>query len=152
MTGRPSYEPRRWDSFLQQTSGGSTGAESMPACRLRNRFSRANKVMVAPFQGGCACKAVRYEVSSEPFAVMECHCRDCQHSSGGAATVAVVLPKPAFALTKGTPKGYTVTGDNGGAVTRFFCGECGSPPFRPPHHPPIPAVEDGTPDDPPWAP
>ena len=27
--------------------------------------------MVAPFQGGCMCKAVRYEVTAEPFAVMD---------------------------------------------------------------------------------
>jgi hypothetical protein len=106
--------------------------------------------MVAPFQGGCACKAIRYDVSAEPFAVMECHCRDCQYASGGAATVAVVLPKPAFALTKGTPKAYTVTGDNGGAVTRFFCGDCGSPIYSTPHNAPIAVVKAGSLDDPSW--
>ncbi|HEY0301445.1 MAG TPA: GFA family protein [Rhizomicrobium sp.] len=106
--------------------------------------------MVAPFQGGCLCGAIRYESSSEPFAVMECHCRDCQHSTGGASTVAVLLPKPAFALIQGTPKSYTVTGDNGGAVTRFFCAECGSPLYSLPANAPLAVVKAGSMDDPSW--
>ncbi|MEI9885490.1 MAG: GFA family protein [Rhizomicrobium sp.] len=106
--------------------------------------------MVAPFQGGCLCGAVRYESASEPIAVMECHCRDCQRSTGGAGTVAVLLPKPVFALTKGTPKGYTVTGDNGGEVTRFFCAECGSPLYSLPANAPLAVVKAGSLDDPSW--
>jgi hypothetical protein len=106
--------------------------------------------MVAPFQGGCLCGAVRYEASSEPITVMECHCRDCQKSTGGPSTVAVLVPRPAFAVTKGTPKGYTVTGDNGGKVTRFFCGDCGSQIYSQPENAPITVVKAGSMDDSSW--
>jgi len=68
--------------------------------------------MVAPFQGGCRCGAIRYEVSSEPLAVMNCHCRDCQYASGGGFSTVVVIPMAAFRLTKGTPARFTVKGDS----------------------------------------
>jgi hypothetical protein len=106
--------------------------------------------MVAPFSGGCACKAVRYEVSAEPFAVMDCHCRDCQYSSGGACTTAVVVPKAAFRLTKGTPKRYATKGDSGNEIVRNFCGECGSPLYSEPPGGQIWVVKAGSLDDPSW--
>jgi hypothetical protein len=34
--------------------------------------------MPAPFSGGCACGAIRYECSAEPIVMGNCHCRDCQ--------------------------------------------------------------------------
>jgi len=106
--------------------------------------------MVAPFSGGCACQAVRYEVSAEPMAVMDCHCRDCQRASGGATTTAVVIPKPAFKLTKGTPKKYSAKGDSGQPVHRYFCADCGSPLFSEPEIQPIFVVKAGSLDDPSW--
>ena len=39
--------------------------------------------MAAPFSGGCARRAVRYECSAEPLMMGNCHCRDCQRASGG---------------------------------------------------------------------
>src|SRR5208282_1265612 len=75
--------------------------------------ARVENPLVAPFAGGCLCRAVRYEVSAEPLAVMNCHCRDCQYSSGGAYTTAVVVPKAAFRLTKGSPKRFASKGDSG---------------------------------------
>jgi hypothetical protein len=39
--------------------------------------------MKLPFTGGCACGAIRYECNAEPIMMGKCHCRDCQHISGG---------------------------------------------------------------------
>ena len=107
--------------------------------------------MVAPFHGGCMCKAVRYEVTAEPLAVMDCHCRDCQYASGGSHTTAVVLPVAAFKITKGAPTRFTSKGDSGADVTRAFCGTCGSPLFsEPPPGRDIVVVKAGSLDDPSW--
>lgn len=106
--------------------------------------------MVAPFCGGCMCKAIRYEVSMQPMAVMNCHCRDCQYASGGAYTTAVVVPRDAFKLSKGVTKTYSSLGDSGGTVTRHFCGDCGTPMFSAPPRSQIWVIKAGTLDDPSW--
>src|SRR5271168_3055253 len=38
--------------------------------------------MSAAYTGGCACGAVRYEISAEPIFMNDCQCRDCQRTSG----------------------------------------------------------------------
>jgi hypothetical protein len=81
------------------------------------------------FKGRCLCGAVAYESSAEPVAFMLCHCRDCQYISGGEPAAVVVIPKPAFRLTKGTVKSFRVTGDSGAGVVRQFCQACGTPMF-----------------------
>jgi len=106
--------------------------------------------MVAPFEGGCRCGAVRYAVAAEPIAVMDCHCRDCQYASGGACTTAVVVPAAAFRLSKGTPRRYTVQGDSGREVTRGFCETCGAPLFSEPPGGVMVVVKAGSLDDPSW--
>ena len=40
--------------------------------------------MPAPHDGGCACGALRYRLSSDPMFVHCCHCRDCQRQTGTA--------------------------------------------------------------------
>ena len=47
--------------------------------------------MEAPsdFSGGCACGGVRYDCSSAPAAMVNCHCRDCQRAGGGADYVGI---------------------------------------------------------------
>ena len=107
--------------------------------------------MVAPFQGGCACKAVRYKVSSEPVAFMLCHCRDCQYASGGEPAAVVVVPKAAFSLTKGEVKSYGVTGESGNKVVRQFCANCGTPLFSAlDGNPGLWAIKAGSLDDSSW--
>ena len=38
--------------------------------------------MSKPYTGGCACGAIRYEISCEPLVMTDCQCRDCQRESG----------------------------------------------------------------------
>jgi hypothetical protein len=54
-----------------------------------------------------------------------CHCRDCQRCTGSGFATFVVVPEAAFELS-GEPRGFTVTGESGGSVTRSFCPSCGS--------------------------
>ncbi|MBV9044244.1 MAG: GFA family protein [Alphaproteobacteria bacterium] len=106
--------------------------------------------MVAPFQGGCRCGAIRYEVSAEPMATMNCHCRDCQYASGTGFSTVAVVPAAAFKLTKGEPRRFTVKGDSGQDITRCFCEVCGTPLFSEPPGGQIMVVKAGSLDDPSW--
>src|ERR1700745_249546 len=83
--------------------------------------------MVATRTGGCLCGAVCYESEGDPVFSLQCHCRDCQRSSGTAYIAAIRVPAAGFRVTKGTPKRYVATSDAGNQITRAFCGDCGSP-------------------------
>ncbi len=105
--------------------------------------------LTTPFSGGCACGAVRYESSAAPVAMLHCHCRDCQRSSGGPFASFVVVMKDAFRLTKGTLKFYGSPSEKGGKTRRGFCEECGSPvEGTPDTMPDIVAIRVGSLDDP----
>jgi hypothetical protein len=82
--------------------------------------------MSAPFTGGCACGAIRYEVTARPIAMFNCHCRDCQRTTGGTFTPVVYVPAKAFKITKGSPKYYSTPSEMVGHKKRGFCPDCGS--------------------------
>lgn len=85
--------------------------------------------MPAPFSGGCACGAIRYECSVEPIVMGNCHCRDCQRSSGAGYSAAILVPNASVKLVKGEPKYHAVKAASGRTSRRGFCAECGSPLF-----------------------
>jgi hypothetical protein len=82
--------------------------------------------MKIPFTGGCACGAIRYECTAEPVMMLKCHCRDCQHITGGAFAPAVLLPAKAFRLTQGDLSYHFTPSLAGGKHKRGFCTRCGS--------------------------
>jgi hypothetical protein len=84
--------------------------------------------MVAPFSGRCACGQVRYVCSSAPIAMINCHCRDCQQSSGAPFASGVVVNASDVKVT-GTVTTYAVRGSSGNSTVRSFCPQCGSPLF-----------------------
>lgn len=75
--------------------------------------------------GGCFCGAIRYQVTGKPMLKAQCHCRACQHITGGAPNLFMVLPEDGFRYTHGTPKTFQRS-DHPARVTREFCGECGT--------------------------
>src|SRR5687768_1365002 len=81
--------------------------------------------MANNFTGGCLCGQVRYECSADPFFMGNCHCRDCQKSSGGAYEPDIGLPATALKIT-GAVKYYDKKADSGNTLSRGFCPECGS--------------------------
>lgn len=82
--------------------------------------------MNPPFEGGCACGAVRYRCDAKPFLMFQCHCRDCQRASGGPFVAAMLVPANAFRFVKGAPTYYATPSTSGGKHVRGFCGICGS--------------------------
>ncbi|WP_081934161.1 GFA family protein [Massilia sp. 9096] len=84
--------------------------------------------MKIPISGRCACGSIRYTSAREPIAMINCHCSDCQLSSGAPFASGIVV-MAADLRVSGTPKTYAVTASSGGLATRSFCADCGTPLF-----------------------
>lgn len=84
--------------------------------------------MNIPFSGGCACGAIRYTNSREAIAMINCHCQDCQLSSGAPFASGIVVMTADLQIS-GTPKTYAVRASSGELATRNFCSDCGTPLF-----------------------
>jgi len=84
--------------------------------------------MNIPVLGGCACGSIRYACGREPVAMINCHCRDCQISSGAPFASGIVVMTADVEIS-GTPNTYSVRASSGGLTTRSFCSECGTPLF-----------------------
>ena len=78
--------------------------------------------------GGCLCGAIRFETSAEPIFSGNCHCRDCQRSSGSAFTPAIFVPENTVSV-QGTVKFFESKADSGNSISRGFCPNCGSQLF-----------------------
>ncbi|MGI3187169.1 GFA family protein [Nioella aestuarii] len=78
---------------------------------------------------GCMCGAIRLRIEGKPVTVMQCHCSDCQKSSGGGAALIALMRRDDVTLLTGSPEGYSVTGASGGDVRRCFCVSCGAPVY-----------------------
>lgn len=78
--------------------------------------------------GQCLCGAVKYTCSAEPVVSGNCHCRDCQKSSGSAYAPTLFVPAQSISV-QGEIKYYDSVGGSGGKVSRGFCPNCGSQMF-----------------------
>ncbi len=84
--------------------------------------------MNIPFSGGCACGSIRYAYGRKPVAMINCHCRDCQLSSGAPFASGIVVLTADVEIS-GTPKTYSVRASSGSLAARSFCSDCGTPLF-----------------------
>ena len=69
--------------------------------------------MTDPFEGGCACGAVRYRLASAPMFVHCCHCRDCQRQTGSAFVLNALIEADRVIVRTGAPVGVEVPTDSG---------------------------------------
>jgi hypothetical protein len=81
------------------------------------------------YTGGCACGAIRYEISAEPLAMNDCQCRDCQRKSGTGHGSYLTFPDRKAVNLTGQATHWDMIGDSGNAKTRGFCPTCGSPVY-----------------------
>jgi hypothetical protein len=103
---------------------------------------------MASTKGGCMCGAVRYECAADPIFMGNCHCRDCQQSTGGAYTPAIGVPRGAVKIT-GDVRYFESKADSGSMAKRGFCPNCGSRLFSmPPFAPDLMVITAGSLDDP----
>jgi hypothetical protein len=84
--------------------------------------------MGEPYTGGCACGAIRYQISGEPIFSNDCQCRDCQRESGTGHGSHLTFARAGVTLT-GEASHWDMIADSGNVKTRAFCPICGSPVY-----------------------
>ncbi|WP_422019452.1 GFA family protein [Roseibium sp.] len=101
------------------------------------------------FKGGCLCGAIRYEVAAKPVNMWNCHCTDCQKSSGASYATNVFVKVADLTITKGEPDRFQHQADSGNTMTKEYCSNCGSQLFNGNSgRPAIKVIRAGTIDDP----
>jgi len=83
--------------------------------------------MATTYEGGCACSAVRFRLTSEPMFVHCCHCAACQRLTGSAFAISALIEADRVHLLRGTPRDGMVPADAGCTRTVFRCPDCGVP-------------------------
>lgn len=79
-------------------------------------------------QGTCLCGRINVAIDGDPIRMAQCHCRDCQQSSGTGHMSLVFIAEDNVDI-KGDASAYAVTTDSGNTYTRHFCAKCGSRVF-----------------------
>jgi hypothetical protein len=75
-------------------------------------------------EGGCACGAVRYRLTSAPMIVHCCHCRDCQRQTGGAFAINALIETDRIELLAGAPTATSMPTDSGRPHDVYRCRDC----------------------------
>lgn len=76
------------------------------------------------FDGGCACRAVRYRMTSAPLFVNCCHCRWCQRESGAAFALNALIEADRVVLLKGAPEAVATPSVSGKGQKIHRCPVC----------------------------
>jgi hypothetical protein len=98
--------------------------------------------------GGCACGAVRYRLTSVPLFTHCCHCLNCQRQTGSAFVINVLIETDRVELLAGDPQPVDVPRDDGSTQRVFRCPICQVAVFSQYTHPGVRFVRAGTLDDP----
>lgn len=80
--------------------------------------------MPQTLDGGCACGAVRYRLTSSPMFVHCCHCLDCQRQTGSAFVLNAIIEADRVDLLSGAPEPVTVPTDSGRPHDIYRCPTC----------------------------
>lgn len=75
--------------------------------------------------GGCTCGTVRFRLHGAPYDAGWCHCRVCQHVSGGGGLVFTTVALTDFAFEAGADRVGTFRSTSFGE--RRYCRDCGAP-------------------------
>jgi hypothetical protein len=98
-------------------------------------------------EGGCACGAVRYRLTSEPLFIHCCHCLSCQRQTGSAFVINLLVERDRVEVT-GAPATIDVARDSGGTQKIYRCPDCQTAVFSEYTYPEIWFVRGGTLDEP----
>jgi hypothetical protein len=102
----------------------------------------------ADVEGGCACGAVRYRLTTEPLFVHCCHCLNCQRQTGSAFVINLLIEADRVEVLAGEPQPVDAPRDDGSAQHIFRCPSCHVAVFSEYSWPEVWFVRGGTLDDP----
>ena len=76
------------------------------------------------FDGGCACREVRYRMTSGPLFVHCCHCRWCQRETGAAFALNAMIEASRVELVSGEPEIVHTPSNSGAGQDIARCPTC----------------------------
>jgi hypothetical protein len=76
------------------------------------------------FEGGCACRKVRYRMTRRPMIVHCCHCTWCQRESGSAFAVNALVETDQVEVLAGEPERITTPSNSGRGQDYLRCPDC----------------------------
>jgi hypothetical protein len=74
--------------------------------------------------GGCACKVVRYRMTTGPLFVHCCHCRWCQRETGSAFALNAMIEAERVQVLSGVPEMVATPSNSGKGQTISRCPQC----------------------------
>lgn len=74
--------------------------------------------------GGCACGAVRYRMTSKPMIVHCCHCRWCQRETGASFALNAMIEADRVMLLLGAPETVNTPSESGRGQRIVRCPTC----------------------------
>ncbi len=77
--------------------------------------------------GGCACGAVRFEISAPLLRARYCHCTRCQRRTGTAASASALAEPGSVRIVAGEDRLRTWSPAGGSA--KVYCADCGGALF-----------------------
>jgi hypothetical protein len=80
--------------------------------------------MRVPIDGGCACGAVRYRLTSPPLFVHCCHCLNCQRQTGSAFVINALIEADRLEVLEGEPQPVAVPRSGGKKQKIWRCPTC----------------------------
>ena len=99
-------------------------------------------------EGGCACGAVRYRLTSDPLFTHCCHCLNCQRQTGSAFVINLLIEADRVELLAGEPQPVEVPRDDGSKQVIYRCPTCQVAVFSNYGRPQVLFVRGGTLDEP----
>ena len=76
------------------------------------------------FEGGCACRDVRFRMTSRPMVVHGCHCRWCQRETGSAFAQNAVIETDRVDLLNRAPERIVTPSQSGKGQVILRCPTC----------------------------
>jgi hypothetical protein len=104
--------------------------------------------MSKPLEGGCACGAVRYRLTSDPLFIHCCHCLNCQRQTGSAFVINLLIETDRVELLEGDPQPVPVPRSGGKKQKIWRCPICQIAVFSQYTRRQVRFVRGGTLDDP----